>query len=61
MIAPLDLFRTEKDGSALWLGSFSDVEAAKERVKELLATNPGEYFLFSHKTGHRLFIKPDDL
>jgi hypothetical protein len=59
MIAPLDLFRTEKDGSALWLGSFADLEAAKERIKELAASNPAEYFIFSQTTGHKLFVRPD--
>lgn len=42
-----------------WLGVVPDLEAAKEQVKELAASTPGEYFIFSLATGHRLFIKPD--
>jgi len=59
MIAPLDLFRTEPDGSPLWLGSFPDLEAAETRANELAASHPGEYFIFSQTTGHKQFVKAD--
>jgi hypothetical protein len=59
MVAPLDVFRQEPDGSLLWCGAFPDLEAAKAKVHELLASARGEYFIFSQTTGHKLFITPD--
>jgi hypothetical protein len=47
-------------GSVRWLGVVTDLEAAKLRVKELSESKPGEYFIFSLATGHRLEIKVED-
>jgi hypothetical protein len=60
MIAPLDLFRTEPNGSPLWLNSFPNVEAAEARAKELAKDQPGEYFILNVKTGHKQPVKTDE-
>jgi hypothetical protein len=59
MIAPLDLFRTDPNGSPLWLDSFPNLEAAIARAKELAASHPGEYFIFSQTTGHKQTVELD--
>ena len=61
MVPPFDIFKRQGGGSVRWLGVTADLEAAKVRVKELAESIPGEYFIFSLATGHRLNIKPDDL
>jgi hypothetical protein len=60
MIPPFDIFKRLGGGSVRWVGVVTDLEAAKARVKELVATSPGEYFIFSLAAGHRLHIKSDD-
>jgi hypothetical protein len=59
MIAPLDLFRKDSNGT-LWLNSFPNLEAAIARAKELAKERPGEYFIFSQTTGHKQMVKMDD-
>jgi hypothetical protein len=59
MIPPFDIFKRLGGGGVRWLGMVTDLEAAKVRVKELVASSPGEYFIFSLAAGHRLHIKPD--
>ena len=54
----VDVFKKEGAG-VLWLGSFSNVEAAKLRINELLISDPGEYFTFNQSTEHKVFFKPN--
>jgi hypothetical protein len=61
MVPPFDIFKRQGGGSVRWLGATADLETAKVRVKELAESLPGEYFIFSLATGHRLNIKVDDL
>jgi hypothetical protein len=61
MVPPFDIFKREGGGSVRWLGVVTDLEAAKVHVKELAASIPGEYFIFSLATGRRLDIKPDNV
>jgi hypothetical protein len=61
MEPPFDIFKRQGGGSVRWLGVVTDLEAAKVRVKELAESIPGQYFIFSLATGHRLDVKPDDL
>lgn len=54
MGAQFDIFKKQTGGSARWLEVASGLEAAKQRVKELAESVPGEYFIFSLEAGHRL-------
>ena len=54
----VDIFKMEHAG-VLWRGSFSSLEAAKARINQLLVSDPGEYFIHNHPTGHRIFFKPN--
>jgi hypothetical protein len=60
MIPPFDIFKRQPGGNVRWLGVVLNLEDAKIRVKELAASSPGEYFIFSLAVGRRLFVKPDD-
>ena len=55
----LDIFRDEPSGMK-WLGTASDLQHAKEIVKDLFASEPGEYFAVDlvAQTKHR--ISPQD-
>jgi hypothetical protein len=61
MVPPFDIFKRQGGGSVRWLGVATDLEAAKLRVKELIKSAPGEYFIFSLATGRRLNIKLDNV
>jgi hypothetical protein len=60
MVPPFDIFKRQGGGSVRWLGVTTDLEAAKLRVTELAESIPGEYFIFSLATGHRLDMKMTD-
>jgi hypothetical protein len=59
MFNPFDIFRTEIDGSVMWRESARTLDGAKARVRELLASAPGDYILFNQQTGAQLVIKLD--
>jgi hypothetical protein len=59
MIAPFDIFHSGSDGTVLWKGSETTIEAARQRARELAATQPGEYVIQSLQTGHKILIKSD--
>lgn len=54
----VDVFKTDGDG-VLWLGSFSNLEAARARIHELLLSDPGEYFTYNQSTEIKVFFKPN--
>jgi hypothetical protein len=60
MIAPLDIFKRQPGGCVRWLGVATDLEEAKQRLKELGGVQFRWYFIFSLATGQRLFVKPND-
>ena len=57
MAATFELLRHEPDGSVLWLGTFADIEAAETKARQLMASSPGEYFVYSQTTGEKVYIK----
>jgi hypothetical protein len=48
--AHLDILMREKDGNYRWLEAATDLEAAKNRLRELTARSPGEYVVFDQRT-----------
>jgi hypothetical protein len=54
MIPPFDIFRIAQDNQPLWVEPASTLEDARARVVELGELYPGEYFIFSQQTGHRI-------
>jgi CheY-like chemotaxis protein len=57
MVPPFDIFRVGADRSVVWLEAAADLEIAQARVKVLAPLAPGEYLIFSQKTGHQISIK----
>jgi hypothetical protein len=60
MFEPLDIFRTNSDGSILWRGSVETLAAARAAIQKLAASAPGEYFILDQHTGKRISVAPDD-
>jgi hypothetical protein len=54
----VDIFKMEHAG-VLWRGVFSTLEAAQARIKQLLVSDPGEYFTHTQSTGNKIFFKPN--
>ena len=56
MVPPFDIFRLDEDGSLQWLQTADNLQAAKLRIEVLALSNPGQYVIFSQKTGHKTVI-----
>jgi len=54
MFHPLDIFRTDPDGSVLWLGAAASVAAAKARIAKLERSSPSEYLILDQVTGDKV-------
>jgi len=65
MFQPLDIFKTDSDGSVLWRGAAEDFGAAKRRIEELALSSPGEYLILDQQTGQRqrmrIMLKDDSI
>jgi hypothetical protein len=56
MMPPFDIFYVSHDGY-IWQEPAETLESAKLRVQQLGTSRPGEYLIFSQKTGNKLSIK----
>lgn len=56
LIPPFDIFKVSEDSHPLWLEPASTLDLAKARVQEMGKSAPGEYLIFSQKTGHSISI-----
>jgi hypothetical protein len=59
MFYPLDIFKTDSDGSVLWQGAAETLIAAKLRIQRLALSSPGEYMVKDQHTGDSVRIRPD--
>jgi hypothetical protein len=59
MFYPLDIFKTDPDGSVLWRGAAETLVAAKARIQSLALSSPGEYLILDQHTGQRVLVTPD--
>jgi hypothetical protein len=48
--APFDILRRHSDGSFIWLEAASELSHAKDRLQQLNAAIPGEYFVFDQNS-----------
>jgi hypothetical protein len=46
-----DIFATLPDGSPLWLGAVEGLDEARHRLSGIAESRPGNYFIYSEKTG----------
>jgi hypothetical protein len=51
MGAKFDIFKTLPDGDPLWVKAVEGLEEAKAQLARLMATAPGEYFIYSVRNG----------
>jgi hypothetical protein len=61
MIQPFDIFRIEKDGGLVWVGTAETMDAAKARARAECASKAGDFWIVSLKTGNKLELKAIDL
>jgi hypothetical protein len=45
-----DILRRHSDGSFIWLEASSELKHARDRLQQLYAASPGEYFVFDQKS-----------
>jgi hypothetical protein len=50
MSASFDILRRHNDGSLIWVEAASELSHAKDRLQQLNAATPGEYFVFDQKS-----------
>lgn len=53
---PLDIFKTDSDGSVLWRGAEENLVAAKRRIEQLSLSAPGDYLVLNQYTGRQVLI-----
>ena len=56
MVPPFDIFRLDNDGTLRWLQTADSLQAATLRIEVLALSDPGEYVIFSQKTGNKTVI-----
>lgn len=61
MLPPLDIFRVESDGHLLWKAAAETLDAARRRIKILMASEPADYVIYSQQTGHKTLIRAEKL
>jgi hypothetical protein len=45
-----DILRRHNDGSFIWVETASELSHARDRLQQLNAATPGEYFVFDQKS-----------
>ena len=48
--SPYDILRRHSDGSFIWLEAAAELAHARDRLQQLYAATPGEYFVFDQKS-----------
>ena len=56
MVPPFDIFRVESDGHLAWRDTAETLELAKKRIETLMVNLPGEYIIYSQKTGYKMMV-----
>ena len=56
MAASFDILKRHGDGSLMWLEAASELAHAKDRLQQLYAASPGEYFVFD-QTSQQIVAK----
>jgi len=59
MLEPVDIFKIRDDGTFLWKGAAQNLDLAKSKVKQLAATAPGSYMIYSQITGEKTVLPLD--
>ena len=57
MLPPFDIFRVETDGHIVWKDTAETLDLARLRIKILMVSQPGDFVIYSQKTGHTTVVK----
>jgi hypothetical protein len=60
MFPPFDILRVDSDGQLVWRDQAESLTLARMRVRMLKLDSPGDYIIYSQKTGHKSIIRQDD-
>lgn len=60
MLPPLDIFRVENDGHLVWRAAAETPEAAQRRVRILMASDSGDYVIYSQETGGKTVMRAEN-
>lgn len=56
MTAQFDIFKSDHEGNVLWVGSATDLESAKDQVRALGKSKPGEYLILDQHTRSKIWV-----
>jgi hypothetical protein len=59
MQPPFDIFRVGPDGHPIWLEAAATLDAANARINALGKSSPGEFLIYSQRTGNKISITVD--
>lgn len=57
MTPKYDIFRRNKQGMEMWIEPALTLDGAKARIQELGATEPGDFFIFNHKSTEKVELR----
>jgi hypothetical protein len=57
MAATFDIFSGEPSGAVLWIESAADLQTAKERVRAIGASSPGNYTILNQVSGDSISVQ----
>ncbi len=60
MLPPLDIFRVESDGHLVWRAAAETLATAQRRVRILMASEPGDYIIYSQETGRKTVVRAEN-
>jgi hypothetical protein len=60
MVPPLDIFRVAPDGHLICRAAAENLERAQQRMQLLMGVEPGDYVIYSQKTGHKTIIRSEN-
>jgi len=53
-IFPCYIFKSDPNGTVLWLGTEKDLQTAKARVQTIATSQPGEYLIVDQHAGAKI-------
>lgn len=56
MLPPFDIFRVAPDGQLIWRAAAENLERAQQRIQLLMHAEPGDFVIYSQKTGHKTIV-----
>jgi hypothetical protein len=58
MHSPFDILKKNPEGGFRWFETVNDLESANIRIRELVASSPGEYVVFDRNSNNAIAAGP---